>query len=485
MKKIIVLAVVVILVVVSYRALQFRSPVTPPPQNEQVEKLDWDADYLADGLAQAIRFATVSNQDVELVDRTVFANFHQFLQKRFPLVFSQLKLEQVKDDTLLLSWEGENKDAQAVLFLAHQDVVPVIPGTENDWAYPPYAGVVADGYIWGRGALDDKASLIGILEATERALAEGFVPPRKIYLAFGHDEEVGGTGAIAVAELLAKRGERLAFLLDEGGVIAKDMVPGITAPVALIGPAEKGYVSLKLSAKGDGGHSSMPPKHSAAGVIARAVQRLEENPFPADMDLTIEFFRYLGDELTFLQKALFANNWLFKPLLDVMLSSEPVLNAGIRTTTAVTMLQGSVKDNVLPITASAVVNFRVLPGDSIASVTERVRAIINDERVSISEYGFGSEPSKVANLDSAGFKVLSEVIQAVDPNIIVTPRLVVGATDARHFEGVAENSYRFIGIEIGPEELRGFHGTNERVSVAGYVKAVEIYYRLISRVGSL
>ena len=230
----------------------------------------------------------------------------------------------------------------------------------------------------------------------------------------------------------------------------------------------------------------MPPLQTAAGAIGRAVHRLESNPFPADLSYTVEFMRYLGDAQPFYQRLLFANTWLFGSLADSILSEMPAINAGIRTTTAVTMLEGSVRDNVLPINASAVVNFRILPGDTTESVIARVNSIIDDEAIRVEPYdGFGSNPSPVADTDSAGFRVLSEVIRQVSPDTIVAPRLVVGATDARHFNEISRNSFRFIGMELGPEELDGIHGTNERLSVESYTEAVKMYYALIGRAGEL
>ncbi|NKI16456.1 M20/M25/M40 family metallo-hydrolase [Spongiibacter sp. KMU-166] len=474
------LSLVILLGVLAWRTYQF----TPPEQGavEPLSKESWDSAYLAEGLAEAIRYPTVSNKDSQQVDRQAFADFRAFLTERFPLVFQRIPHQVMAGDSLLFRWAGDNRDAAPILLLAHQDVVPVIPGTEQEWAYPPFAGVIAEGHIWGRGAVDDKASVMGILEAVERLLKEGFTPPRDIYLAFGHDEEVGGRGAVAMAQHIADSGEKLAFLLDEGGVIARGMMAGVSRPIALIGPGEKGYVSLKLTARGTGGHSSMPPQQTAAGIIAAAVSRLENNPMPARLDMMADLIRYLGDEIPWYQRVLFANEWLFAPLLDRILRATPTLNAGIRTTTAVTMLEGSVQDNVLPITASAVVNFRIIPGETVELVTQRVIDIIDDPRVSVSPYGgFGSNPSSVAAPDSAGFNVLSDIVRQVNPNVVVTPRLVVAATDARHFEGVAENSYRFIGIELGPEEIAGIHGTNERVAVDSYRDAVQVYYQLIRR----
>lgn len=470
--------------------LVVRTLVFAPPQSSQQQSLElgeWDSQLLAEGLAKSLTYPTVSTADYDNFDLQPFFEFQTFLKGRFPRTFAQIPHEIFNEATLLFRWEGKDDNRNPVLLMSHQDVVPVIPGTEAEWTHPPYAGTIADGYIWGRGAIDDKAGVIGILEAVERHLAEGFVPERTIYLAFGHDEEVGGNlGAVAIVEAMKARGITLDFLLDEGGVIAKGMVPGVEKRIALIGPGEKGYVSLKLSARGTGGHSSMPPQQTAAGAIGRAVHRLEQNPFPVDLGFTVEFMRFLGADQPFVQRLLFANAWLFSPVLTRVLESEPATNASIRTTTAVTMLQGSVRDNVLPIKASAVVNFRILPGDTVESVTEYVKSVIDDEAIIVEPYdGFGSNPSPVADTGSKGFKVLAEVVQQVSPETLVAPRLVVAATDARHFNEVAINSFRFMGVEVTPRELKGIHGTDERVSVASYAEAVKMYYALIARSGEL
>ncbi len=479
-----VAAIVLLALVLLVRTLQFA-----PPHTITVSALsaDWNEQDLAEGLAGALRFATISDADAKQFDYQPFYALQDYLRERFPLSFTRLSLEKIGPASLLFRWDGKDADKAPILLLAHQDVVPVIPGTEEEWSYPPFGGTIADGYVWGRGAIDDKASVLGILEAVERHLQEGFVPPRTVYLAFGHDEEVGGTnGALAIAGLLKERGIEPAFLLDEGSVIAKGMIPGVERRVALIGPGEKGYVSLKLSARGAGGHSSMPPPQTAAGAIARAVYRLEQNPFPVDLSYTVDFMRFLGDAQPFFQRMLFANAWLFSPILEKLLATDPTTNAGIRTTTAVTMLTGSVRDNVLPIVASAVVNFRILPGETVDSVIERVNDVIADSNIVVSHYDdFGSNPSSVADTSSKGFQVLSEVIRQVSPQTLVAPRLVVVATDARHFDDVATNSYRFVGVEVGPRELAGIHGTDERVSMASYADAVKIYYALLARSADL
>ena len=483
--KFFLLALMLLTAVLIVRTVSFK-----PELSEDVAAIElgeWDEQVLAQGLAKALTFPSISTADYASFDYQPFTELRGYLKQRFPRTFAEIPYDLINDATLLYRWQGQDAERNPILLLSHQDVVPVIPGTEEEWTHPPFAGTIADGYIWGRGAIDDKAGVLGILEAVERHLEEGFVPPRTIYLAFGHDEEVGGNrGAVVVADTLKARGVTVDFLLDEGGVIAKGMVPGVDKRVALIGPGEKGYVSLKLSARGTGGHSSMPPMQTAAGSIGRAVHRLEQNPFPVDLDYTVEFMRFLGDDQPFYQRLLFANAWLFSPLLTSVLESNPATNAGMRTTTAVTMLQGSVRDNVLPIKASAVVNFRILPGDTVESVIDHVTNVIDDPAIEVTPYdGFGSNPSPVADTASAGFQVLSDVVGQVSPETLVAPRLVVAATDARHFNEVATNSFRFMGVEVGPHELAGIHGTDERVSVASYAEAVKMYYALIARAGEL
>ncbi|MCL6414907.1 M20 family peptidase [Aestuariirhabdus sp. Z084] len=433
-------------------------------------------------LAGALRFKTISRPGPGPQNPATFGPFVEYLKSSFPAVFSRLQVETVGGYSLLIRWPGSDASLKPILLLSHMDVVPVIPGTEKLWIHPPFGGVVENGVVWGRGALDDKSGVLGILEAVETLLRQGFVPEREIYLAFGDDEEVGGQqGALAIAKLLKKRGVELEFLLDEGGAITRGIVPGMDGPVALIGPAEKGYLSLSLSAQDTGGHSSQPPTTTAAGRVARAVERIQSQPFPLSMEFTGEFISHLGSDIPFVQRLLFANAWLFEPFIGHFLPENPALVAGMRTTTAPTMLKGSVKDNVLPIQAQAVINFRILPGETSATVTDRVTALVDDPLVSIKPYGFVSEPSGVSSTESYGYQILSRSIREViqDPQLVVAPRLVIGATDARHFESVTDSSLRFLGVTLGPEELKGFHGTNERVTVEGYLEAVKIYYQLL------
>ena len=478
----VLLLVLLLCTVLIIRGLQFG---VEPVKVETAAVLEWDEPRALESISAALRIATVSHGKHVPVDVEAFAKFHAFLAERYPLVFTQLEVEVLAGQSLLIHWRGSSEQLP-VMFLAHQDVVPVTAGTEGEWIHPPFAGVVTDGFIWGRGALDDKGSLISLLEAAERLLAEGFVPARSIYFGFGHDEEVGGEGATAMATALANRGVRLGFLLDEGGFVTNGLIPGVNGRVALIGPAEKGYTSFKISAQGLGGHASMPPRHTALGLVARAINRLENQPFPADLSFTKDTIMGLGTAAPFVQRVVFANLWLFGPLAEAVLAAMPTTDAGIRTTTAATMMSAGVKDNVLPQSAEAVVNFRILPGDTVDSVMQRVNEVIDDPQIQVSLYSdFSNNPSKVAPVDSAGFRVLSETIRQLQPDTVVTPRIVVGATDARHFEAISDASYRFLGLEVGPEELAGMHGTNERVSTASFINSARMYYLLIKRSADL
>jgi len=362
------------------------------------------------------------------------------------------------------------------------DVVPVIPGTENDWEHPPFGGVIADGYIWGRGAMDDKGSVLAILEAVEKLLAEGHQPVRTVYLAFGHDEEVGGaSGARQIADLLESRGvSDYALVLDEGGAIVDGLVPGVAGRAAIIGIAEKGGVSLELVVEGDGGHSSMPPEHTNIGILSKAITRLEENQFPARVDgAAFTMFEYIGPEMSFGMKLLFANMWLFKPLVTKGLISDPQSAAMVRTTTAATIINGGVKSNVLPIEARAVVNFRIIPGETVETVKERVRQVVADDRVQIS--GAGRDPSPVSDPEAPAFQMLATTLRQLVPgdDLLVAPYLVMGGTDARYYAARSDKVYRFFPAIIGDGDLARVHGTGERLAIESFALGVRYFYQLI------
>jgi carboxypeptidase PM20D1 len=364
--------------------------------------------------------------------------------------------------------------------MAHQDVVPV--ESESEWSRPPFEGRIADGYVWGRGALDDKIGVVAVLEAAERLAASGFAPRRTLHLAFGHDEETEGTGATAVAALLAGRGVRLESVLDEGQIVARGIIPGLARPVALIGVAEKGYLDVEMEVAGEGGHSSMPPPSTAIGILARAVERVEDHPLPARPESLWRLLDVVGREMPFGPRLAVANRWLFGPLVERALARIPSANAGLRTTTAATVIDGGVKSNVLPARARAVVNFRLMPGDTAASVLEHVRRVVDDPRVAVRASG-SREASRESRASGAAWgRVRSAALRAF-PEAPVAPALVLGGTDSRHLQDVSEDTYRFLPIVVGPADLSRVHGKDERVAVAALGPAVSFYLEYLRETG--
>jgi carboxypeptidase PM20D1 len=442
---------------------------------------------VAERLAGALRIRTIAHDVDTPTDVEAFRAMASYLEAQFPRVHAALEREVVGDGSLLYRWPGTDPAAAPVLWLAHLDVVAIEPGTEARWTHAPFSGAIADGYIWGRGALDDKTSALAQLEAVEHLLAEGYVPRRTLWMAFGHDEEIGGAhGAKVMAALLQQRGVRAAMLLDEGGAITQGVVAGVARPVASIMSAEKGYASFRLTARGEGGHSSMPPPQTAVGRLARAVARVQDAPLPARLTPPVEqMLLRLAPEMPFANRLLIANRWLFEPLLLRAMGGLPVTNASIRTTTAPTMLRAGIKDNVLPTEAQAVVNFRLLPGDSVADVEAHLHRVIDDDGIELAVLeGFGNEASRVSPTDNMAFAALERTTREVFPEVLVATGLVTGATDARHYDAVAESRYNFLPVLLQREDLARVHGTDERVSVAGYADAVRWYARLLENLNA-
>jgi carboxypeptidase PM20D1 len=443
-----------------------------------------DAEHVAHALARSIRHQTISRPR-EAPPAEALEALQAELGALFPRVHASLERERVADWSVLYTWRGSAPELAPVVLVAHQDVVPVEPGTEDAWSRPPFSGAVSGGEVWGRGALDDKSSLVAILAAVEDLLAEGFAPRRPLLLAIGHDEEIGGeAGARAIAAELASRGVRADLVLDEGGVVSDGVLPGL-GPVALVGVAEKGAVSLELMAEAQGGHSSMPPPQSAVGIVAEAVRRLETGrPSARLVQPTRATLAALAPQLPLPYRLVLANADVLEPLVLRALATRPALDAAIRTTTAATVIHGGTKSNVLPERASAVVNFRILPGETVDDVIAHARATVADARVRIGiEPGTsGREPTAVSPVDGPAFALLEETIVARFPGVVVAPYLVLGRTDARHFEAISENVYRFLPLRLDAADARTrLHGTDERVGVEELAGAVGFYRELIRR----
>jgi carboxypeptidase PM20D1 len=466
-----------------------------PPQ-KKADKKDFvkvDGKNVAERLGLAVQQKTISYHEAEKVDTNAFLGLHRLFQTLYPQVHAKLKKELVNDFSLLYTWEGKDPSLKPIMLTSHLDVVPADESPEGGWTYPPFSGTVADGYVWGRGTLDIKSGVIGVLEAVEYLLKQGFQPERTVYLGFGHDEEIGGEhGAKAIAELLHSRGVELGSLLDEGGSVIDGFLPGVEKPVAVIGISEKGYVSLKLSVEMEGGHSSMPPTETAIGVLSRAVASLELNPMPPHLEVVEFLMSYLGSALPFVQRMLFANTWLFGGILKKKLSEAHMLNATIRTTTAPTIFNAGMKDNVLPAKAEAVVNFRILPGDSLREVYEMVLERINDERVKVLPYQgetldgeSGWDPSPVADTESPYFLRLARLTKEAFPTALVAPYLVLGGTDARHYGLITQNALRFTPILMSKEDVGSVHGVNEKLSLEECSRMVGFYIAYIQELANL
>lgn len=429
-------------------------------------------------LSRALRIPTVSGPG-DRIRPAALRRFRRHVEASFPRVHESLRRELVADHSLLYAWPSGAGDP--LVLLAHQDVVPASAG--DGWTHPPFTGAVDGGYVWGRGAMDDKGSLLAILEAAEGLLRDGVRPGRPVLLAFGHDEEIGGSGAAAIAAVLADRGVSPALVVDEGLAVVEGMMPGLgETPVALVGVTEKGYLSVELRATGEGGHSSAPPPETAVDVLARALVRLRDAPLPAAIDGPVEeLFATVAPRMGFDRRLVLANLWLFEPLVVRQLAASPGTDALVRTTLAPTMLSGSVKDNVLPTRATAVVNFRIHPRDTPESVLAHVREAVDDPRVEVVPHGdFASAASPVSPTVGPAYELLRRAVARSVPGAVVAPSLVLGATDARHFTGLTPHVYRFVPYTIRPGDLERVHGLDERLALEDYGRMVRFYRELIT-----
>jgi carboxypeptidase PM20D1 len=485
MKRSVILAAILICLLIS--GLVLRALSVPEPDYLRIKPEAWDSGHdlqvVAQHLASAVRIKTVSRQQGDGIDVAGFHRFTQFLIESYPQLHASLKWQRINDLSLLYHWQGSDPSLSPILLLGHYDTVPVIAGSEQQWTHPPWSGAIADGYVWGRGTLDDKGMIIAQMETIEQLLHEGYQPRRSIFLAYGHDEEVGGTrGAKKISEHLQAQGLRFSLVLDEGSAIgASGIIPGLDRPVALLGPAEKGYLSLRLTARDSGGHSSMPPRHTAAGRIGAAVAKLENAQMPASLSHNKDFLQSIMAFLPFTQRLLLSNSWLFDSLLVAQMEQRPELNASLRTTTAVTMLAASPKENVLPISASAVINFRIIPGETVRDVVAHVRRVIADDSIDIGATDTGLEPSPVAAIDGPAYTLLQQSARQSwpDDTLLVAPRLVLVTTDTRHYHPVSDQVFRFMPAALHIDDIRSIHGSNERISLANIAQMLRFYRQLI------
>ncbi|WP_220719755.1 M20 family peptidase [Agarivorans litoreus] len=468
---------------------------------EQVE-VKVDIDGAAQRLSQAVQFATISNQDRSDFDEAAFNNYHDFLVKSYPLVHKTLKRELVGDPrpfSLIYTWEGKDPSLPPAIFMAHQDVVPIAEESRDQWEVEPFSGEIKDGYIWGRGSLDDKNQIHAILEAAEMKIKEGFQPERTILFVFGHDEEVGGPeGAKHAADIVEQRYDKVAFVIDESAPLTPGIFPGIRENTALIGIAQKGFVSLEIAIHGVGGHSSQPAGESNIVALAKAVEKVEAAQFPYKIHDAVRYqYRFMGPELPEDQQPMYkavaygdndSISDLEQKFIDVM-SQNQVTRAMLHTTTAVTMFNAGIKDNVLPPAATAVVNFRPMPGDSPEVIIEHVKKAINDDRITVRDISASTPATNVADPNGEGYKMLEKTIRQIWGNdLIVSPFFVIGGSDSKHFQArdFAPDVYTITALQLeNVKEFEGFHGVNERILVDEYARSIGFFYKLMDNLETL
>ncbi|KHT39358.1 M20 family peptidase [Vibrio sinaloensis] len=468
---------------------------------EQVE-VKVDLEGAAQRLSQAVQFPTISNQDRSDFDEEAFNNYHDFLVESYPLVHKTLKRELVGDPrpfSLIYTWEGKDPSLPPAVFMAHQDVVPIAEESRDQWEVEPFSGEIKDGYIWGRGSLDDKNQIHAILEATEMKIKEGFQPERTILFVFGHDEEVGGPeGAKQAADIIEQRYDKIAFVIDESAPLIPGVFPGIRDNTALIGIAQKGYVSLEIAINGIGGHSSQPAGESNIVALAKAVEKVEAAQFPYKIHDAVRYqYRFMGPELPEDQQPMYkavaygendSISDLEQKFIDVM-SQNQVTRAMLHTTTAVTMFNAGIKDNVLPPAATAVVNFRPMPGDTPEVIIEHVKKAIGDERITVRDISASTPATNVADPNGEGYKMLEKTIRQTWGNdLIVSPFFVIGGSDSKHFQArdFAPDVYTITALQLeSVKEFEGFHGVNERILVDEYGRSIGFFYKLMDNLENL
>lgn len=472
------LALVVLVAVILVRTFMF----TPPPiEKEDKINFDIDADLVAQHLAEAVRIRTVSPPEPERRKYQPFNDFLAWAEITYPELH-KLEKTLIKEHTLLFKWPGTNPNLKPILLAAHYDVVPVVPGTEESWTHPPFDGVIVEGQVWGRGSLDDKSGVIVMMEAATHLLKQNFKPERTIYFSFDHDEELGGIeGAAGVVALFQEQGVQCAWSIDEGSFILKDLYPGMDVPVASINVAEKGYLSLNLVARGDSGHSSMPSKNASIFLLAEAINRLRDNPIPGGLEgVSLEAMDSIARHGSFMSRLFFANRWLFQGAIEKELSKIEFTNATLRTTTAPTILSAGIKDNVLPGTATATVNFRLHPRDTPEGVIEAVRQIINNDRIEISRWGHERNATDISSTEGLGFQTIAKVSRQIFGPLVVIPGMTMAGTNSSLYTAIADDAYRINLLLLGPEDVAFFHGTNERISIDNLRLGTAAYIQLIT-----
>lgn len=469
-----VCAVLVILIaVVLVRTALFKPKKQPEPEPFEVH---CDAEKATRDLAAMVRCKTVSYTDERMEDDAEFEKFIGLLPGLFPNVFASCEYTKLNKRAILFRWKGKDSSKCRVM-MAHFDVVPVV---EEGWVKPAFEGILENGELWGRGTLDTKSTLNGVLQAAEQLIGEGFVPENDLYLAFGGNEEQNGYGAPSIVEYFRAKGIRPAMVFDEGGAVVENVFPGVKEPAAVVGIAEKGMMNLKMEIRGNGGHASTPPQHTPVGRLSKGCANVEKHPFKYTLSEPVkQMFDVMGRRSTFLYRMIFANLWLFGGLLNLICKkSGGELNALVRTTCAFTMMEGSAAPNVIPAQAGMTANIRIMCGETSDSVEARIRDLVGDESVQYSRIYF-SDPTTVSRTDNEEWEKTVKAIKQTWDGVLVSPYLMIACSDSRHYSGICDSVYRFSAMAMSHAERDMIHGNNERIKVENIAKVVEFYLRLM------
>ncbi|MDD9893768.1 MAG: M20 family peptidase [Gammaproteobacteria bacterium] len=475
------IALIALIAVLLFNTL--RVPTFEPRVAQKGPLLLIDEEGANQRLSKALQFRTVSIRTTSGPATKPFQQFNQWLTEAYPVFHEHAQRELINTLSPLYTLQGSNPALKPILFAAHTDVVPAREDANSGWRKPPFSGEISEGAIWGRGAFDDKGSVIGLLEAAEHLLKAGFKPERTIYFAFGHDEEIGGfQGAVKIVEHLQAQGVQLEFMLDEGGQLTQHIVAGVDFPVANINPIEKGYATFTFTVKELGGHSSVPPRDTAVARLARAILKVNENRLPAEIVSPVDqLLKDLAPAMSFGQRLVIANLWLFEPVVLKMFGQKNTTAAMTQTTVAPTIFQSGHTENVLPRKASATINFRLLPGTTLQSLGKYLEDTVNDPAVNITlNAPFQSDPSPLSSQSNRAWDLLYSTTAKYFPSAVIAPNLTVGATDARHYAAIADDQYRFLPIILTPDDISGFHGKNERISIQNWHRMVRWYIDFIS-----
>ena len=468
-------ALALFIAVAAVRTACFR----PKPQPEiSQEEIAFDKDAAVDALARLVRCKTVSYNDHAMEDEGEFRKLIALLPELYPEVFRVCSFQQLPDRALLFRWRGKGEGDPAVL-MAHYDVVPV---NEEKWEKPPFAAVIEDGILWGRGTLDTKVTFNGVLSAANYLIVTGFQPENDVYFAFSGGEEVNGRGAVNIVNYFVEHGIHPAMVVDEGGAVVENVFPGVKQPCGLIGIAEKGMLNAQYRTVSAGGHASAPKPHTPVGVLAAACKRVEDHPFKAHIQgPASQMFGTLGRYSTLLYRVIFANMWCFGWVIDLLAKkSGGEMNALIRTTVAFTQMEGSSARNVIPPEAKMVANMRLNPSDTVSSALEYLKKTVNDPSVEITALE-SFDPSPVSETDCPAWDKVAAAVAGTWPGCVVSPYLMVQCSDSRHYRDLSNHVYRFSAMDLSAEERSTIHGNNERIRLDTVAKAVEFYIRLMKK----